>query len=356
MRQAMAIALQATVPSAGWLRSRSFDLWFIVGIAAMALLSGAVVVAQPSLFGLVLFLDLWLLGYHHVVATYTRLCFDRNSFISHRFLVLWLPPIVLAATIALAVGIGPWVLATIYLYWQWFHYTRQSWGISQGYRRKSGGLVTEGERLSKLIFYLLPLWGILDRSHQAPAEFLGLELRTLPVPGLLVDIVGAAALVGLAWWLAGRLVAWWRGQLPRAHTLFVLSHFAVFYVGYILIEAIDHGWLVLNVWHNAQYVAFVWLFNTNRFKDGIDPKAHFLSLISQPDRKLVYFATCFAISTALYLAIWLGIDTARGHFEATLLPLALIVYQTINFHHYIVDGLIWKMRRKPIQQTLGMTA
>jgi hypothetical protein len=113
---------------------------------------------------------------------------------------------------------------------------------------------------------------------------------------------------------------------------------------------------VLNVWHNAQYVAFVWLFNTNRFKDGIDPKAQFLSLISQPDRKLVYFATCFAISTALYLAIWLGIDTVKGHVEAMLLPLALIVYQTINFHHYIVDSLIWKMRRKPIQTTLGMTA
>jgi hypothetical protein len=37
-----------------------------------------------------------------------------------------------------------------------------------------------------------------------------------------------------------------------------------------------------------------------------------------------------------------------------LLPLALIVYQTINFHHYIVDALIWKLRRKPVQQVLGV--
>jgi hypothetical protein len=350
----MAIALQATVPPAGWLRSRSFDLWFILGIAAVALLSGAVVVARPSLFGLVLFLDLWLLGYHHVVATYTRLCFDRDSFITHRFLVVWLPPLVLATTVLLAVGIGPWVLATVYLYWQWFHYTRQSWGISQGYRRKSGGLVTEGERLSMLTFYLPPLWGILHRSHQAPAEFLGLELRTLPVPSLLVDIVGTAALTMLAWWIAGRLVAWWRGQLPWAHTLFVLSHLAVFYVGYLGIDSINHGWLVLNIWHNAQYVIFVWLFNTNRFKNGVDPKARFLSRISQPDRKIIYFVTCFAISTLLYLTIWIGIETFQSHFEAVLLPLALIVYQTINFHHYIVDALIWKLRRKPVQQVLGV--
>jgi hypothetical protein len=350
----MAIALQATATPAGWLRSRSFDLGFITGITVLALGSGAIVVARPTLFGLVLFLDMWLLGYHHVVATYTRLCFDRQSFLSHRFLILWLPLIVLAATVGLAVGIGPWALATLYLYWQWFHYTRQSWGISQAYRRKSGGLVTENERLSLLTFYLVPLWGILHRSHQDPGKFLGMELKTLPVPEPLVDAVGLAALVMLLWWLAGRAAAWWRGRLPCAHTLFVLSHFVIFYVGYVLIESINYGWLVLNVWHNAQYVAFVWLFNTNRFKGGVDPKARFLSTMSRPDRKTLYFATCLGISTLLYLSIALAIDGYQRHFEAVLLPLALIVYQTINFHHYIVDALIWKMRRKPIQDTLGV--
>ena len=40
----MAIALQTTMPPAGWLRSRSFDLGFIAGIAALALGSGAIVV------------------------------------------------------------------------------------------------------------------------------------------------------------------------------------------------------------------------------------------------------------------------------------------------------------------------
>jgi hypothetical protein len=350
----MAIALQATVTPAGWLRSRSFDLGFIAGIAALALGSGLIVVLRPNLFGLVLFLDLWLLGYQHVVATYTRLCFDRDSFLSHRFLILWLPLMVLAGSLALAIGIGPWALATLYLYWQWFHYTRQSWGISQAYRRKAGGLVTESERLSKLTFYFLPLWGILHRSHQAPAEFLGMQLRTLPVPELLVDLVGIAAFAMLLWWAAGRLVAWWHGRLAVAHTLFVLSHFATFYVGYVAIGSIDHGWLVLNIWHNTQYVVFVWLFNSNRFKGGVDPKARFLSMISQPDRKTVYFATCFGLSTLLYLSIALAVDGFERHFEAVFLPLALIVYQTINFHHYIVDGLIWKMRRKPIQETLGV--
>ena len=38
---------------------------------------------------------------------------------------------------------------------------------------------------------------------------------------------------------------------------------------------------------------------------------------------------------------------------AIALP-TIIIYQTINFHHYIVDGLIWKARKKPMRKTLGL--
>src|SRR5688572_29022282 len=86
----------------GWLVGPRFDSAFIVGIAALALAAGLAVANQPQLFLLILFLDLWLLGYHHVVSTYTRLCFDRESFVQHRFLVLHLPVIVFAATLGLA--------------------------------------------------------------------------------------------------------------------------------------------------------------------------------------------------------------------------------------------------------------
>ena len=109
----------------GWLRGGVFDLGFIVGIAALALASGALAAYEPRWFTPILVTDLWLLGYHHVVTTFTRLCFDRASLRAHRFLITWLPLIVLAGVAALAAGAGLWVLASVYLYWQWFHYTRQ---------------------------------------------------------------------------------------------------------------------------------------------------------------------------------------------------------------------------------------
>jgi hypothetical protein len=119
----------------------------------------------------------------------------------------------------------------------------------------------------------------------------------------------------------------------------------IFYVGYIGIEQINPGWLVLNVWHNAQYVLFVWLFNTNRFKSGIDPEARFLSTISQPKNAWRYFGCCLAVSTLIYGAIQVAMP----------LGALVVVYQTINFHHYIVDALIWKLRRKEVGAKLGLS-
>ena len=140
---------------------------------------------------------------------------------------------------------------------------------------------------------------------------------------------------------------YWNGNLPLAHTLYMLSHFTVFYVGYLLIDSIDFGWLVLNIWHNAQYIAFVWIYNNNRFKSGIDPKAKFLSTISQKRNAWIYFLICLGASLIVYVAI----DTV-----ATALPALVVIYAGINFHHYIVDGVVWKLRKASVRQTLGIEA
>ena len=333
---------------AGWLCSKQFDTFFIVGIAALAIAVGLMVVIEPILFIPILAVDLWFLGCHHVVSTFTRLCFDAQSFRQHRFLIFGLPVLALFTVVILASSVGLWTITTLYLYWQWFHYTRQSWGVAQGYRRKAQGLVVESQAASQSVFYLLPLWGILSRSHQAPDLFLGIELRVIPVAGVVVDVVGVAALAALGWWAFGRLSAWRRGQLPVAHTLYLLSHFAVFLVGYVLIEEINTGWLVVNVWHNTQYIAFVWLHNNNRFRMGIDPAARFLSTISQQRNLWFYLAVCFGVSTFSYLF-------AIGS-VATAVFAPIILFQTANFHHYIVDGLIWKSRRKPEQRSLRLAS
>ena len=338
----------------GWLRGAPFDLTFVAGVAAFAIAVSLAVVGHPRLFPLVLVVDMWLLGFHHVVSTFTRLAFDSESFRAHRFLVLGLPPLVLAGVIGLVFAVGTWTLPTIYLYWQWFHYTRQSYGIAQIYRRKAGALAADSPWLGKAMIYLLPLWGILHRSQQHPATFLRQPIKVLPVPLALVQAAALATMVTIAWWLARQVRAWLEGRLPVAYTLYVLSHVVIFTVGYLSIENINYGWLTINVWHNAQYILLVWMYNNNRFRHGVDPEHRFLSALSQRNRAVLYFLVCLAISSVFYLALdgAFGAVGLGGRFS--ILTLTLAAYQTINFHHYIVDGVIWKVRRQRLQANLGL--
>jgi len=334
----------------GYLLGAGFDQIFILGLPAFALITGFIVVQEPQLFPFALAMDLWLFGYHHVIATYTRLCFDRESFRRHRFLLFWLPPMVLAATVAAGLGIGLWFIATVYLYWQWFHYTRQSWGISQIYRRKAGMRIDEPEWFSKFVFYLLPVWGILSRSADQPATFIGLEIRTIPVPHILADIIGLCACVALTAWIVLRLRMWLRGELPLAQTLYLATHFVVFAVAYLVVADITFGWLVINIWHNLQYLAFVWLFNSQKFRGGIDPKAALLSRLSQTRNIAYYFAATLAITIVAYA----GTRAFLLDVLAIGIPI-ILVYQTLNFHHYIVDAVIWKARKKTLRRALSLS-
>jgi len=324
----------------------------VVGISLVALLSGLFVVTNPKFFPAIFLLNTWLLGYHHVISTFTRLTFDRDSFGEHKFLITGLPLIVLACVIAACFLFGAWILTTVYLYWQWWHYTRQSFGVSRIYQRKAG---MNNDLVNKLVIYALPIWGILYRSYQAPEKFLFTEVRVLPVPKWLVFAAGAVAIVSFAWWISQSLTAWAVGKLSVAHTLYVCSHLLIFGAGYLAIDNINHGWLVLTVWHNCQYILTVWMFNNNRFKNSVDPQHRFLSFISQRSKVSTYFAVCLAISTVLYSALqfslnWMVVATA------TSLPLFAIAFQAINFHHYAVDAVIWKMRRKPVRQNFGITS
>jgi hypothetical protein len=308
------------------------------------------VLAAPELFMPVLILDLWFLGYHHVIATYTRLCFDAESFRQRGFLVYGFLPAVAILTLLVAWQIGLWVIVSIYFYWQWWHYTRQSWGISRASRGKDREQFYEDGWLDQAIFYALPVVGILYRSYHAAPNFIGLDLWYIPTPGWVVQIAAAVAGILLAVWVLRRVMAAIEGRLAVLHTLYMLTHFIIFAVGYIIVPDITIGWLIINIWHNAQYILFVWMYNAKRFNNGVDSKARFLSYISQPNRIWLYMLTCVTITGVIY---WGILRTLDWLFFAGI-SATIVLYQIANFHHYVVDSMIWKVRKPEIRQNLGL--
>ena len=333
--------------SAGWLINKQADLVFVVGLTVIGLAAAAAVVVNAALFPVILFWNLWLLGYHHVISTYTRLLSDANARRENKVLLTWVPALVFVAVTLIAIYVGVWAITTTYLYWQWWHYTRQSWGVSRVYERKAGVTLAENPRMVQLTFYALPLWGILWRSSQQHEDFIGISLVSVPVPFAVTHAVGGFAVALLVWLAASRIRAWKAGELPVAHTLYLVSHFVIFAMGYGLIDDITTGWLAINIWHNAQYIGFVWYYNNQRFAGGENPEARILSKLSQTSRFPAYMAACIFLTTVVYI-------TAQNTI-AVVVP-AIIVFQALNFHHYIVDSFIWKVRKKPMQETLGLTS
>lgn len=318
-----------------------FDRLFIFGTAGIALLLGALAMISPAMFVAVVLVDVWLFASPHVIATYTRIGFDKARVKKHWFLVFALPPIVLVLVtmVALAYELGG--LFTLYFIAQTYHVTRQSFGISRAYRR-ADPQAAGPDRLSESLIYLFPLWGLMHRCAAAPDFFYGYPIYLPPVNAALADATGIVAILAGAWWAYRQIRLALAGRLNVGHSLFVASHLLVISVAYLWVTDITSGWLVVNIWHNLQYLLFVWLQNVRRNAQGPIDTQDLQRLVKPLKNAGKYLAVCLVLGAVMYQAlsvagqqlVWLG------------LPTVFILHFTVNFHHYLVDGVIWK-RPKP---------
>jgi hypothetical protein len=320
----------------GWLKDPRFDLALIGGTAVIGCAFGGAVALVPALFLPLVTFETWCFSFDHVVATFTRLCALPSDRHRWRFLIWGLPPLAFAAVLAVAqMGLG--VLNTGYFLFQWFHTTRQSWGIAQRYRR--AGNIPE-DRFAEVTLWSLPLTGILARCHQQPEKFFWMKLYLPRVPTLLVWLAGAGAI-----FLIARFYWQRRRALLHPHTLYLTSHFAVFFLGYLVLD-LSAGWLVVNVWHNLQYLLFVWLHHHRRFSRGVHEEARLLSWLSQAGRAPLYLLGCLALSTPIFWALYSAGDRLDSVLAGRLVSIPLVTAMAINLHHYVVDGIIWRREKQ----------
>ena len=325
-----------------YIKSREFDSTLLLAPIFAGSAAALVVTADPRLYPILLVADLWLLGYHHVVATYTRLAFDTQSLRRNRVLAVDLLVGVTLVTLGVAMTAGAWVIATAFLYLQWFHYMRQGYGIARMYYRATpeGQIAGSRDVAADLVIYLVPIYGIAQRTSTMGDKFLGLPVKVLVLPDAIVGLLGILAGAAVVAWLVKTILAAANETMDPQYTGFIGSHIAIFLVAYVFVADVNSGWLAINVWHNFQYVLVVWMSNAKRYAGGIDPAARFLSRLSQPGRVAMYFACCLAIATIVYAVLDRFTVLVLGGGMAVTLG----IYMGINFHHYIVDALIEKRR------------
>lgn len=340
---------------AGWLLGPRFDGVFLFMPVVLALSFAFVGSISTPLLLLAVTVDIWLLGYHHVIATFTKLAGTAEDRKQNFFLIYVLPPLVLLGVVLTAYFIGTFVVVTVYFFWQWYHYARQSYGIATFYRRKAPYESVVPPWAMQALIWAMPVYGVLNRSTQNADTFLNLPIWLPQVPALVTQAAGVIALAVCAVWVAERVMAARKGTLSKPQTIFIASHLLVFYLGYVAIDDMTIGWLAANVWHNLQYILFVWLYNTNRFGQSPAPDALIGRLSRRSGRHiLAYFGFTMLATTLAYGAIKYASGMAAGGDRALEFTLIVIVVMTFNFHHYIVDSVIWKARTKSNAAVMGI--
>ena len=339
-------------PTLATFRSPGFDLFFVVFIPISAIMVAFYVAYNVSDFFFILTLNIWLLGYHHVISTFTRVASSTFQIKEHKWLMLYLPPVVLASVIGLDFIGSVIIISTVYLHWQWWHYTRQSEGISKAIQYKTGCKLDGNSAIHRAAFYGTATLSFLVMSSRNAEVFLGMPVATLPVPTQLTTLLTGCFLVTSAAWVGLLTYQLTYKKISGLFFLYQMSHIAIYYIAYVFFKDINIGWLAINIWHNLQYITFVWLTNRNTYGNGIDENNKIVSWLSQPNRAFLYFTACLGATFIFYKTISMGANIASQYLS---IPLVLIIFMSINFHHYVVDTVIWKIKKPTTQKAIGIS-
>jgi hypothetical protein len=334
--------LTATRPA--WILSRRDDLvWFqgsvVAGLALLAFFALAPRVDEAS-FGpwhpAVLAVLLWgiLFDGTHVWATYARtyLAPDGASRAALPGRWSWAVLGVGPAIALLAASLFPFFQLAAYL-WAYWHLVRQHYGFVMLYRRRAGESNRRGARVDSLLLWIGCLYPYLRFSLTEAYARSGLPVL-VPVSmlaslRLVLDVAfGVALLAIVAVIMAGIVEPLRPGPKHLLLAIVIGFHLLVF-------GLLDHLLTILatlTIFHNLQYHRIVW-----QYERGLG------RVPSGSLRR--YLVLGLALGVAWYGTRVFGVAFFQ---DETVRNVLLGLGWGVAFHHYIVDGRVWRVRRSPV--------
>jgi hypothetical protein len=331
-----------------------WDLLFI-GPGATVLVTGVLFALMRAGQGgavaaLVSGLSLLVLGPHYA-ATYRRAYASPAIVRAHPFVTL-VAPLALAAGALLAVrspaGFGPFYFLA-YVAWAGYHYSGQSLGLAMLYPLRQGArFETREKRLLALPLYaswLLSLLGLLGLAGSARNPAYTIVQQTFAWQGLPPWALSAGLTVLVASLAGVVVVARARRRrgvpLPLA-TYGVLSAQVIWFAGglwspyfSVVLVPTFHSlqYLALTSWHHMRGAA-----GSRRAFAAYALTLMIVGLMINPGALALLPATPAAL--------------ARPDEATQALVSAAAVISFINLHHFLLDGRIWRMRERPVLQSM----
>lgn len=337
-----AIVVEEPSSQQRWIVNAPVDLaigcggWTAPLLLAPVLLSGVPTPAWSVFFyGLAL-----VANYPHYMATLYRACATADDRRTYR-------RVLVGATVALVllgvvghvwISTLPWIV-TLYVLWSPWHYTGQNFGIAMIQFRRAGVELTSSER-RRLWWAFTLSYALLLVSFNSGPQTDPLVL-SLAFPSSLVMVttwIGALVFGILGIGVFARLERRAGGRAVIASALVFLTQALWFTVPTLLTASIGapaaplrYSAGMLALMHSAQYL---WITHYHARRDAEARGA-------REWRSSRYAAALVIGGIALFVpAPWLLSYVAHVDFSTSMLACAAVV----NIHHFIVDGVVWKLR------------
>jgi hypothetical protein len=222
-------------------------------------------------------------------------------------------------------------LVVAYL-WAYWHLVRQHYGFLMLYRRSAGETSQVGAQLDTLILWTGCLYPYLRFSLGDAYGQSGL-LQTMPTAWLSPMRFGLdVAFVVILMVLLGLIVTerWERLQLGPKH-LFLAIVIGFHLLVFSMLENLLTLTATLTIFHNLQYHRIVWQYECGL---GRVPMGNIGT----------YLLAGVLLGCAWYGPRLWGVAIAQSDLTRNVL---LGLGWGVAFHHYVVDGRIWHLRRSP---------
>jgi hypothetical protein len=233
-------------------------------------------------------------------------------------------------------------LTALYLTWSPYHYAAQAYGLAVMYSYRSGCLL--GARDKKLLWWvsMLPFiytfffgpgvgmeWVFSSAWYEATQDHLAL-VQTVQMAIMGLAFVAPVALLIKVWYSKS-------GPMPLISMLAVVTNGVWFFV-----LAPRQAFVWATIFHSIQYLVIVVIF-------------HLKDQLSLPENRhgwafhtFCFYGMCLLLGYALFQCVPLAYVLA-GFSRAESF---LLVVATINLHHFIVDGYIWRLKKSDGNRTI----
>ena len=287
----------------------------------------------------------WIFVGPHYAATYRRAYASLDVVRAHPWVTLAAPPLLFAAALVALRdprGFGLYYFAA-YVGWAGYHYSGQSLGLAMLYPLRQGARLDVVEKrliaVPLYLSWLLSLVGLLRLTGQARNPAYDLVRGAYVGPPLpdWVPPVGIAVLVASLACVA--VVARRRAQrgtpLPWPTYAVLSAQMLWFSIG--LYQPFLNIRLV-PVFHSLQYLAFTSWHACHGEQAGWG-------------RRLAWYVVpTLLLGLAIYPGTFKFFN--RGLRYQEILVMSATVATFLNLHHFLLDGRVWRMRERPLAQSL----